>query len=142
MASILSMLRRFESLDTDKIISETMEESKETLADLNAEQINTGLKADGELMPDYSIRSVVQYGKPAGPIRLRDKGDWQAGLYVTVQGDKVVFNDTDNKDQKLTERYGEDIKGLSDKYKNEAIREKVRPVFKGKMEAATGLKMS
>lgn len=142
MATIGNMLRRFENLDTDKIISETMEESKETLADLNAEQINTGLKADGELMPDYSIRSVVQYGKPAGPIRLRDKGDWQAGLYVTVEGDKVVFNNTDNKDQQLTERYGEDIKGLSDKYKNEAIREKVRPVFKGKMEAATGLKMS
>lgn len=142
MATIGNMLRRFENLDTDKIISETMEESKETLADLNAEQINTGLKADGELMPDYSIRSVVQYGKPAGPIRLRDTGAWQAGLYVTVEGDKVVFNNTDNKDQQLTERYGEDIKGLSDKYKNEAIREKVRPEFNSKMEAATGLKMS
>ena len=130
-----------ESLDTEKIVIETMQESTDTLADLNAEQINTGLKADGSEMPDYSFRSVFQYGKQPGPIRLRDTGAWQAGLYAKVQGDKVLFENTDGKDQMLTDRYGENIKGLSEKYKAEAIREKVRPVFKNKIEQATGLLM-
>jgi hypothetical protein len=141
MASIKQMLNRFETLDTDKVIQETMQESADTLADLNAEQINTGLKADGTEMPDYSFRSVFQYGKPPGPIRLRDTGAWQAGLYAKVQGDKVVFESTDDKDKMLTDRYGDNIKGLSEKYKAEAIREKVRPVFKNKMQQATGLLM-
>ncbi len=130
-----------ESLDTEKIVIETMQESSDTLADLNAEQINTGLKADGSEMPEYSFRSVFQYGKQPGPMRLRDTGAWQAGIYAKVQGDKVVFDSTDGKDQMLTDRYGENIKGLSEKYKAEAIREKVRPVFKNKIEQATGLLM-
>lgn len=141
MASIKQVLNRIESLDTEAVIRETMQESEEALADLNAEQINTGLKSDGSEMPDYSFRSVFQYGKQPGPIRLRDKGAWQAGLYAKVQGDKVVFESSDSKDKMLTDRYGDQIKGLSDKFKNEAIREKIRPTFKKKIEEATKLKM-
>lgn len=141
MATIKAKLALFESLDTDKIVIETMQESSDTLADLNAEQINTGLKADGSEMPEYSFRSVFQYEKPPGPIRLRDTGAWQAGLYAKVQGDKVVFESTDGKDQMLTNRYRESIKGLSEKYKAEGIREKVKPVFKEKIQEATKLLM-
>lgn len=141
MATIKAKLTLFESLDTDKIVIEALTESADALADLNAEQINTGLKADGSEMPDYSFRSVFQYGKPPGPIRLRDTGAWQAGIYVKVEGDKVVFNNTDGKDQMLTDRYGENIKGLSEKYKAEGIREKVKPVFKEKIQEATKLLM-
>jgi len=141
MATIKQKLNLFESLDTGKIVTEVMQESADALADLNAEQINTGVKADGSEMPDYSFRSVFQYGKPPGPIRLRDTGAWQAGIYVKVEGDKVVFNNTDGKDKMLTDRYGEAIKGLSEKYKAEGIREKVKPVFKEKMQAATKLLM-
>lgn len=141
MATIKAKLALFESLDTDKIVIEALTESADALADLNAEQINTGLKADGSEMPDYSFRSVFQYGKPPGPIRLRDTGAWQAGIYVKVEGDKVVFNNTDGKDQMLTDKYGENIKGLSEKYKAEGIREKVKPVFKEKIQEATKLLM-
>lgn len=141
MATIKTVLNRFESLNTDKIVEETVQESTGVMADLNAEQINTGLKADGTIMPDYSFRSVFQYNKPLGPIKLRDTGAWQTGLYAVVQGDKVVFQSTDNKDKMLTERYGDTIHGLSEKYKAEAIREKMKPVFKNKIEEATKLKM-
>lgn len=141
MASIFGLLNRIEAIDTDKIAEEAVQESAGLMADLNAEQINTGLKADGSEMPDYSFRSVFQYGKPAGPIRLRDKGDWQTGLYVKVEGSTVEFASSDPKDQMLRQRYGEDIEGLSEKYKAEAIREGVQPAFTAKMEAATGLTM-
>lgn len=141
MASIFGLLNRIEAVDTDKIAEEAMQESAEKLADLNAEQINTGLKADGSTMPDYSFRSVFQYGKQPGPIKLRDKGDWQAGLYVKVEGSAVVFGSTDPKDDMLRQRYGDEIEGLSEKYKAEGILEAVQPAFTAKMEAATGLKM-
>lgn len=142
MATIAKMLTKFEALNTDAIAVDTMEESKEVLADLNAEQINTGLKADGTEMPEYSFRSVFQYGKQPGPIRLRDTGAWQAGIYVNVDGQSVNFSSTDSKDKMLTERYGDEIHGLSEKYKGEAMREKIEPVFRQKIEAATGLKFN
>jgi hypothetical protein len=135
------MLNRFEVVDVVDISKKAIEGSADLMADLNAEQINTGLKADGSEMPDYSLRSVIQYNKPAGPIRLRDKGNWQKGIYVKSDGETVKYLNTDSKDQMLKERYGEDIQGLSEKFKDEAIREGVQPEFSRLIEAATGLKM-
>lgn len=139
MATVGSLLRKFQALDTDQVAVQAIENSKELMADLNAEQINSGLRSDGTLMPDYSIRSVVQYGKPYGPIRLRDTGAWQQGMYVTVHGDNVVFSSTDSKDRHLVDKYGTQIQGLSDKYKNEAIRESIRPSFMRQIKEQTGL---
>jgi hypothetical protein len=141
MATISAMLRRFEDLDTDAICKKAVEQSTEMMADLNAEQINSGIKADGTEMPDYSLRSVVQYGKPFGPIRLRDTGSWQTGLYARVDGEKVVFASSDTKDAMLRDRYGDEIEGLSEKFKAEAIREVVQPNFNRMIEEETGLKM-
>lgn len=141
MSTIKGLLKRIEAVDTETICVESVRDSADRMADLNAEQINTGLKADGSQMPDYSLRSVVQYGKPYGPIRLRDTGQWQQGLYVKVQGSDVTFGSTDSKDQMLRDRYGDNIEGLSEQYKGEAIREAVRPNFRKRMQDATGLKM-
>jgi hypothetical protein len=140
MGTILSLLRKIEVIDTDKVCVDTMEESKEVLADYNAEQINTGLRSDGVEMPPYSNISVDFYGKPEGPIRLRETGAWQAGLYVKIEGSKVIFESSDEKDEMLTKRYTDKIHGLSEKYKAEAMREKVIPVFKSKIQLSTGLK--
>jgi len=140
MATIFKVLNRFKTLDTDAIAVQVIESSVDTMADLNAEQIDSGLKANGEVMPDYSFRSVFQYGKTPGPIRLRDTGAWQSGLYAKVENGKIVFNSSDEKDSLLTGKYGSEIHGLSEKYKLEAMREAVRPEFIKKMEVATGLK--
>lgn len=135
------MLRKFEALDTDQVIVEVLTDSQEKMADLNAEQINTGLKADGSTMPDYSFRSVFQYGKPPGPIRLRDTGAWQQGLYARVEGEKIVFASSDGKNDKLIDTYGVQIVGLSEKFKVEVIRENIIPGLKEKIYTATGLLM-
>ncbi len=141
MVTIGDLIRRFEAIDVNVIATKTIESSLDYMADLNALQINSGLKSDGEFMPDYSLRSVIQYNKPVGPIRLRDKGDWQAGLYAKLDGNKIVFKSSDTKDAELVERYGTEIEGLSEKYRFEALGEKIRPEFKREIESATLLKM-
>lgn len=118
-----------------------MVESQEVLADLNIEQLNKGLRSDGTVMPDYSQVSVEFYGKPDGPIKLKDTGAFYQGAYVRVTGDQVKFSSTDQKTEMLTERYRESIFGLNDQYKGEAIREVIQPTLNKKIEAATGLKM-
>lgn len=135
------MSRKFEALNTDQVIEEVLIESTGQMADLNAEQINQGVKADGSQMPDYSFRSVFQYGKPPGPIKLRDTGAWQQGLYARVAGDKIEFSSSDGKNDKLIDRYGNQIVGLSEKFKAEVIRESIRPGVKQKIFDATGLIM-
>ena len=139
--TILGLKRKFDSLDTNRVIEEVISDSTSILADLNTEQINSGIRADGSLMPDYSLRSVIQYGKQPGPIRLRDTGAWQSGLYARVIGDRIQFASTDSKDAMLVERYGPEIEGLSEKFKNEAMIEKIRPEFRNKILNAVGLLM-
>ena len=129
MCTATQLLARAEAFDPEKTAVEALQQSEEVMANLNAEQINTGLKADGTEMPDYSFRSVFQYGKPPGPIRLRDTGNWQAGLYVKATSSGVEYGSTDSKDQILTGRYGDLIHGLSDKFAQEAIIEKIEPEF-------------
>lgn len=157
MATILSMKKKFDALDTDMIAFDSVFETKEVAAEFNAEQINKGLKADGTVMPDYSRASVEVYGKPEGPIRLRETGAFQAGFFVTVQGDRVVFDSTDPKRDMLIDGtgsfqkqfgktgleggYGPEVFGLNADYKKEYVNEAVRLVFGKKIEAATGLIM-
>lgn len=143
MATILSLKKRVEKLDTDKLIGEVIDNSTDVLADLNAQQINSGLRSDDTLMPDYALRSVIQFGKPAGPIRLRDKGDWQSGLFAKADPGRetIIFGSTDKKDELLTKKYGPEIEGLSEKFRNEAMIEKIAPEFKKKINEATGLLM-
>lgn len=141
MATIGSIKRKFEKLDTDKIIIDVMIAAQDPMADLNAEQINTGQRSDGSEMPDYSPVSVDFFGKPEGPIRLRDKGDFQAGYYARVEGDKIVFSSTDEKTVMLAKQYGNKIFGLNEKFKLEAIRDNIKPGIKNGIFEATGLKM-
>jgi len=146
MATINTLIKRFKEIDTNAIAFDTMFETKEVAAELNADQINKGLRSDNTVMPDYSKASVLFYGKQPGPIRLRETGAFQAGFFVTIQGDKVVFDSTDEKRDMLIEGegdregYGIEVFGLNSEYKKEYIDEAVRLVFKSKIETATGLK--
>ena len=145
MGTILNMLRRFEALDTDKICIEALQETKETIADLNAEQMNKGQKADGkEINPQYSQTTVEikrKKGQPTDRVTLKDTGAFYQGIYVSVDSSRVVTESTDSKSTGLQKKYGENIFGLNDLFKREYLNEKLRPSFKNKIELATGLTM-
>lgn len=151
MASILKIKRKIESLDTDKICLDSLEETKEVMSEFNADQINQGLLADGGIMPDYSRASVEVYGKPEGPIRLRETGAFQSGFYTSIEGDKIVFSSTDPKTNMLVKGekqgrrikggYGKEIFGLNKENKEEYTREALRLMFNFKIKQATGLKI-
>lgn len=144
MTTIYDLLESFIQLDTDKIIESSIEETTEMLADLNALQLGQGQKSDGSYLPDYSPQSVEEFGKPDGPIRLYDTGAYYQGITVKVEGDKVVFNNTDSKAAELDKRYAtkrSNILGLNDGFQNEYINEGLLPNISKKLEQATGLKM-
>ena len=75
-----------------------------------------GVRSDGTLLPDYSQRSVEEFGKPEGHIRLKDTGAFYQSFRVKVDkyGFFIAADDVGDYDEPLTDVYGEDILGLTE----------------------------
>lgn len=144
MTTILDMKRRFESLNTNEIIEKVMQESTEQIADLNAQQMFAGQRADDtETEPPYAPLTVAikrLKGQPTDRVTLRDTGAFYRGITAKIEGDQVVVRSTDEKAPELQDKYG-DIFGLDTQFKGEVIRETIKPAIKKAIESATGLTM-
>ena len=64
---------------------------------MNTDQLFHGELADGKIMPDYSTTSVLQYGKPAGPWKLFETGDFYSGFFMKGGKFPIVFDSRDQK---------------------------------------------
>jgi hypothetical protein len=127
--TIRAFRNNLQALDIQTVSVQSIEQTKEYYADLNAEQLNKGRKQDGSLMPDYSLRSVIQFNKPAGPIKLYDTGAFYKGLKLDVNGVKLSVYSTDSKSDMLESKYGTEIFGLSIPFKREYIKDALQPEF-------------
>jgi len=107
--------------------------------DLNREQLMSGQGGD-RLMPDYSPVSVRKYGKPAGGIRLYDKGDFQKGILYKADGDRITALSTDKKSEFLEDMYDyyKPLK-LTPESKKDMGRQ-MQPVMAGSIGLKTGMK--
>ncbi len=105
-----------------------MEETANTAVSQQKLQLQQGLRSDDTTLPDYSFRSVFQYGKPPGPIRLYDQGDFYRGFLFDVRQDIFILDSADSKTMMLKKRYGEDIAGLGSDATNKWIIV-MQPVF-------------
>lgn len=76
-------------------------------------QLQQGLTGDGTYLPNYSPVSVAKFGKPFGPIKLHDRGDYYRKLTAKAFGNVLEIDDTDWKDPMLTLRFGDKIKALT-----------------------------
>ena len=110
-----------------------MEETANTAVSEQKLQLQQGLRSDDTTLPDYSFRSVFQYGKPPGPIRLYDQGDFYRGFFFDVRQDIFILDSADDKTMMLKKRYGEDIAGLGTDASNKYI-VTLRPVFIGEIQ--------
>lgn len=101
-------------LRVDLPLSQTvaMEETADAATAYQRLQLAQGLRSDDSTLPEYSFRSVFQYGKPPGPIRLYDTGDFYRGILLDVRKDIFILESADPKSTMLQNRYGKDILGL------------------------------
>lgn len=83
------------------------------LEDKIIEQLDRGERGDGKILPHYSPVSVEVYGKPPGPIRLEDTGDFRRAIIIIVSEDGIEFISTDPKSNMLMQDYGEEILDLT-----------------------------
>jgi hypothetical protein len=122
------MFEKLKRVDLPLSMAAAMEDTAPAAIGEQREQLSQGLRSDGSFLPDYSFRSVFQYGKPPGPIRLYDTGDFYRAMLMDVRQDIFILESADPKSTMLQNRYGEDILGLRSEALNNYI-VTLNPVF-------------
>lgn len=128
MSTALTILKKLQSIDVSLSAQIAIEETSNEYTKQQRSQLWQGLKSDDNYLPDYSFRSVFQYNKPPGPIKLYDTGDFYRGILVDVRGDIFITESSDDKSQMLQKRYGGEILGLGTNARIEYIKA-LRPVL-------------
>jgi hypothetical protein len=145
MATIRGLYNRIKKVDTNHIAVTSIEDSANGFIDKQRDQMYEGINSDGkQRKPVYAPTTVAikkRKGQRTDVVTLQDTGDFYGGQFIEVRDDVIVIHSADNKTAKLVEQYGETIFGLSPVFKKFYLDEDLRPVFKSKIEAATGLKM-
>lgn len=101
MTTSLTILNRLQKINLELSAQAAIEDDAVNATKAQKEQLFQGLKADDTYQPDYSPRSVKVYGKPPGPIKLKDTGAYYAGLKIDVLGDKFSIFSIDEKNDYL-----------------------------------------
>lgn len=122
------MLEKLRRVDLPLSMSSAMEQTADAATDAQRKQLAQGLMSDDTFLPDYSFRSVFQYGKPPGPIRLYDTGDFYRGMLIDVRQDIFILESADSKSTMLQNRYGGNIFGFGTEAQRNYILT-LRPVF-------------
>ena len=131
LTSTAAKIRRVQA-QMPYLIRLVVNENATLLEDMNIAQLEKGQRADGTTLPDYSERSVKQFGKPPGPIKIFETGAFRRGITVQTIGTKIEVYTTDSKAMYigdgpgLIERYGE-IVGISVENQGIFVREILRP---------------
>ena len=131
MNAISELKARIEAIKKDLVFSlvDAYTEAAPAIEDKVAEQLQRGERADNVVLPNYSLRSVAQFGKPAGPIRLFDTGDFYEGIRAIPEVDGLLIEGFDSKTGLLQDRYGLEIIGLQERSIAELNEEVIAPIL-------------
>lgn len=127
------MLDKLLKVDLPFSMTAAMEDTAKEATDQQRAQLAQGLMSDDNFLPDYSFRSVFQYGKEPGPIKLYDTGDFYRGMLLDVRQDIFILESADPKSNMLQNRYGNNIFGFGTKAQAEYILT-LKPVFVGRVQ--------
>lgn len=95
-------------------------ENREEILDLNVAQLEKGEDSLGALLDDYASDAYAQFKiaigskAPFGTPNLILEGDFTEGFVLKGDGLEFFITSTDEKKDRLRDKYGEDIFGLSE----------------------------
>lgn len=117
-APVHTLASHIANIDLNKATQSALKARGNDISELNKEQLRLGEDVSGASLPPYSARSVTEFGKPAGAIKLFDTGDFYAGIKPEFTDTSFALKDSDWKTEMLTKEYG-DVIGLQDDSINE-----------------------
>lgn len=130
MRTCADMLDKLESVNILLSMQIAMEETANTAVSEQKLQLQQGLRSDDTVTDDYSFRSVFQFGKPPGPIRWYDQGDFYKGILFDVRQDIFIIDSADPKTTMIlnSKKGGPNTLGLGSDASNKWIAV-LKPVF-------------
>lgn len=104
----------------DEYFRRAIVENQEELLDLNIAQLESGKDSLGAFLDQYASDAYAKFKKfhgsqaPLGIPDLKLEGDFHSGFILKADGSEFIFTSTDEKKDRLVDKYGEDIFGLSE----------------------------
>lgn len=157
MATINEMIKRFQSLDTDKVIDEALQADLSKLTGFNRLQMLDGKTKTGEDIhptyfedPFFKTREAAQQysdwkdaisppsNRRPGVPNLYINGYYHRSIGVKFTRDAYVFGSVFGDQVGIEEKY-ENIYGLGGEYKHRYMTEVVRPAFRRGISAVLKL---
>ena len=134
MGTILSLLKKFQQLDTAVVATESIDETREVIKQKQRDQLLQGLKADGTKIGKYRNSFYAEKKHAQNPLAgfgnvdLKLTGDLYSELFVDVRSSSFVIDSADEKTGELVKKYGDPF-GLTSDSKVEYINESLQKVF-------------
>jgi hypothetical protein len=146
MLTISSLSAKFQSINTNNIIDESMDETKDSFEKLNIDQMNHGFRNDGkQIVPDYKSTAYAKKKQAMNPLPkfgtpdLHLTGSFQSQLNAIVEGEVIKIFSNDEKGPDLENRY-KNIYGLGNDFKTQYLDKDLGPTVKKKITDFIGLK--
>ncbi len=143
--NLLELQKRISEIKPDELFKEVVEETQAELADLNTEQLMSGISATGEkITPDYANPDYAKYKYSLnskaglGVPDLNLEGDFHSGWVVKATTQDITFNSTDSKTPKLKRMY-DNIFGLTPKNLIEFAQKSFKPLYQKKVREVIGI---
>lgn len=146
MQTIVSLNRKIQQLNIDKVINHAVENTLPDLIEINKDQLLHGMDKNGEkITPKYKRNKYARVKNEMNPLAgigtpdLKVKGDYYKGLTAKLEGGTIVETSTDFKAEFLEPKY-DDIHGLGGEYKKRYQDKNLRPAIGTEIEKTIGLK--
>lgn len=139
--AFVGLLDGLTSLDIKAMVKASVEAHTAEIEDLNTDQLNAGLNAEGQrITPPYVPFTVAvkqAKGQPTYPT-MKDEGDFHRSIFVKTHQNAFEMDAADPKTARLIDKYGEEILGLTNKNIDEAseiIEDTLVKIFEQKIES-------
>lgn len=118
---------------TDEIIRDyykqliiELESLAKNIAETNADQLFAGLRADDtDIEPAYKPFTIAikkEKGQPTDRVTLKDTGEFHRSIFVKFTKDTIIIDSDNDLRDKLVEKYGITIFGLTKQNKEALVR--------------------
>lgn len=143
MNTWLTLYNRLKDVDLEFEAAEAFNDAADAYKKLNAEQMYTGKKSDGQdITPNYAastIRAKKRKGQPYDRVTLRDTGVFQQKIIVYADNENIYIDSDVEYSKHLAQKYTEKIFGLEKSNRKEFSFGPYWSVLKVRLQRVTDL---
>lgn len=152
MASAAELVRQLQKIDIDENVDSSIQETKDVLLDMNKQQLDEGIRADGDKihwLKDTHYPYTKPYAKKKSAKGLQTSVvDLNFGVgiakseQIKVNGTELELSSSIKLGDYLEENYGKQIFGITKENKKAYTFGAFFQAFRKRIESASGLKFS